>query len=779
LPPVKIGPSRLFPALIATGVIVAVWGARLLRMGSVEQLEWKTFDWRVRVAARSSAPVATNLGFVFMSDESITALNNGSLGYRFGLYWPRQIYGRLVRELSAQGARAVAFDVLFAELRPDHAPVPVSEKEYPDAESFLLRLHPGQAPTKVDGQILFDSDDYLAWQLRRAGNVTLASDKDLHSHDLFRTNAASCGDIPAEQDADGILRRARAFRAYRHWHPAFVQAAEQLGFNLREARIEPGQIILSQPDGAQVKVPLDAQGCFDLADFVGDKIPAGMARRAKPFTEERVWHMGILLAAAELRLDLAKAEVDTRGGRIVLSGTNGVRRVVPIDAGGFFHIDWRLGTADPRLTKEAIESLLLQDQVRRGLRAGELTNRWQGKLVVVGSTATGNDLTDRGSTPIEKSALLVSKHWNVANSVILGQFVQRTGLGTDFLLIALLGAATAFLTWRLHAFAASGSVLLLAAAYTAASVWLYVQHRLWVPLVLPLAGALLIEHVCLVTYRAVFEERERRRVKSVFSKLVSPNIVLELLGSKRLALGGGRREITVLFADVRGFTEFADRGHEQVAQVVRQQGLSGLAAEAVFDEQARETLQTVNLYLATVADLVKRHDGTLDKYIGDCVMAFWGAPTPNAKHALACVCAAIDIQRAIHELNQHRAAENSQREDDNHARAASGLAPQPLLPILTLGSGINTGTATVGLMGSDAHILNFTVFGREINLASRLESLSGHGRILIGEATFQALQRDDPGLAAKCAPLEPVRVKGFREAVKVHEVPWRTQVAPA
>ena len=78
-----------------------------------------------------------------------------------------------------------------------------------------------------------------------------------------------------------------------------------------------------------------------------------------------------------------------------------------------------------------------------------------------------------------------------------------------------------------------------------------------------------------------------------------------------------------------------------------------------IDESARETLETVNLYLATVADAVKKHGGTLDKYIGDCVMAFWGAPTPNEKHALACVRAAIDAQRAIHELNEKRSAQNT------------------------------------------------------------------------------------------------------------------------
>src|SRR5213078_1286350 len=124
--------------------------------------------------------------------------------------------------------------------------------------------------------------------------------------------------------------------------------------------------------------------------------------------------------------------------------------------------------------------------------------------------------------------------------------------------------------------------------------------------------------------------------------------------------GGARREVTVFFSDVRGFTEMTDESHAKAEEYVRERKLSQLEGEAYCDEQAQEVLRTVNLYLGRIADTVKQHEGTLDKYIGDCVMAFWGAPTPNAKHAVACVRAAIDAQKAIETLNQSRAAENRQ-----------------------------------------------------------------------------------------------------------------------
>jgi len=137
------------------------------------------------------------------------------------------------------------------------------------------------------------------------------------------------------------------------------------------------------------------------------------------------------------------------------------------------------------------------------------------------------------------------------------------------------------------------------------------------------------------------------------------------------------------------------------------------------------------------------------------------------------VRAAIDAQRAIYELNLQRAADNKRREKENVNRLTASQAPLPVLTLLALGSGINTGIATVGLMGSDAHILNYTVFGREVNLASRLEGVSGRGRIVISESTYQEIQRLDPELAATCLELPPQEVKGFRDAVKIYEVQWR------
>ena len=746
----KLKPFKRAPVILTVSVLVFVCGVRLLRLDFFERLERMTYDLRARAALHFPAPAATNLAFISIEESSITAVRSGKLGYRFGLYWPRQVYGRLVEELSAQGAKTVAFDVLFGELRRDHPPVQMA-----------------------DGSLM-ESDDFFALQMHRAGNVLLAVEPDLVPPDLFLTNAFTPGDISTEKDSDGVLRRVKAFRFVRRWHPLIENAAQKNGLSLSDILIKKDRIILSLKDGQTLEIPLDENGNMDIKSR---KAVVGQPAKTKPFTDERVWHMGIVLAAQELNLDLDHADVDLPHERIALRGANNVERVVPVDRDGYFYIDWRLKVDDPRLLRAPIENFLLQDKLRLLGQTNGLRDDFRGKLVVVGSAAQGNDLTDHGATPLEKDTLLVSKYWNVANSVITGQFIHHASLPMEFALIIFLGALTAFLTWQMRAFAASAAVLLLLLAYVAAGFYAFVEFRYWLPLVFPIAGAMLVEHLSLVTYRVVFEEREQRRVRSVFSKIVSPDVMNELLGAEKLSLGGTRREVTIFFADVRGFTTLTDEMQQGVADFIREHQIEADVAEICIEESAQETLDTVNLYLATVADAVKKHGGTLDKYIGDCVMAFWGAPTPNEKHASDCVWAAIDAQRAIRDLNERRTTQNTARETENRARLSAGMPPKPPLRALQLGTGINTGLATVGLMGSDAHILNYTIFGREVNLASRLESVSGSGRIIISNTTYNHLLREDPALASTCLEMFPVTVKGIRDAVRIYEVPW--QMPPA
>lgn len=724
----------------AIAVFSPRWWARAVHRHDLFQgLELTLFDWRVRQAADSANALSPKLRLVLAGDSTIQSLRlRYPLGEVFGVTFPRQLYARVLRELGAQGAKVVAFDVLLSDDRPDHPGVSV----------------PGST-NRVS------SDGFFADQIAAHGRVVLGTLADDPPAPRFRDVAHALGGVDSPRDIDGSARRVRAFVDCRYIGSQVINYATKRGLY---AELHPtNSVHLVDPAGERgLVLPVTPDGQVEL--------PMGGARISVPALEHRrVWHMGIVLAAEELGLDLASAKVGAQ--QIVLTGTNGVRRVIATGPGNTMMVDWSVTSSS--VPAQSMELLLYEDRVRQSGRRTNQADLHQGKLVVFGSVATGSNLADIGPTPLAPSDFLVSTYVNVANSLLLDRMVHRWPPWAELGLQLVLSLVAAGLTWRLRLVVAELTVLAIGLAYLGAAIACYVQWRLWVPIVCPLVLGLASNHAAMLVWRVFFEQKERQRVRSVFSRIVAPEVVQELLKADHVGLGGARRKLTVFFADVRGFTEMTDRYQAAAEEHVRRQGFGEAETERYFEQQAREVLDTVNLYLATIADVVKAHKGTLDKYIGDCVMAFWGAPALDPRHAVNCVLAAIDAQRAVHRLNDDRAAENARREEENKARAAAGGPLLPLLQQLSLGTGINTGTMTVGLMGSDAHILNYTVFGREVNLASRLEGVSGRSRIIIGHGTYEELLRHAPELAALCVALEPVTVKGFRDTVRVHEVPWR------
>ncbi len=767
--------SVSIPILLASLVILFTGAAQYLkgnwsRFQFLERLEWLSYDMFLRVAAAQSPPIDSRLAGVFIDDQAIKQLNSGVIRYgteriQFQIPWPRLTYGLLLREMSAQGAVGVGFDILF-------------DQQFP-AESNVVRAITG---------LELSSDEFFAKTIESASNVVLAavgdvqpSQGDVFPADIFRQRGARIGNIFARSDS-GVLRRALPFidRTNRVWHDDVVAISRALELDLSRALVTSNRILIpphvlnTSLEGGSHEIPLNPDGTLNLDD------PQASGQKPFELELERIWHLGILLAASTLKLDLDKAKIEPR--KITVTGPGGVVREIPLDRQGLFYIDWTedsrtLVNRDPTRVLE----LLLWDAERHGkdrenpqreIRSSG-ANSLRGKLVVVGSIGTGNNIADHGATPLEDQALLVTKHLCVMDSMLAGRFVRFFSDRVELILIFGWGVFSAVLSWKLRALTASLAVVLSGVFYVGMSQIIFAHTRYYLPMFLPLFGGLLTNHVVLVTYRVVFEQRERRRLKSVFNRLVAPEVVTELLQAETLNLGGSRRRITVLFADVRGFTEMTDLIQANAEDYVEKNRLGPVEAESYFDAQARETLSTVNLYLGTVADMVKKHGGTLDKYIGDCVMAFWGAPISNARHAVDCVQAAIGAQRALEALNRERSSENRRREKINIERLAVGQPPMSMLPLLTCGTGINTGMVTVGLMGSDSNILNYTVFGRDVNLASRLEGVSGRERIVIGESTYKDLVEYDQELAKQCVELPAERVKGFRKAVKIYEVPWK------
>jgi adenylate cyclase len=224
-------------------------------------------------------------------------------------------------------------------------------------------------------------------------------------------------------------------------------------------------------------------------------------------------------------------------------------------------------------------------------------------------------------------------------------------------------------------------------------------------------------------YQYFIEGREKRKVSKLFGRYVSKDVYSHLMSNPDLAeLGGKRREMTVLFSDIRGFTSVTERGNPE--ELVRQ----------------------LNEYFTRMVDIVFKHRGTVDKFVGDMVMALFSAPVDDTDHAQHAVEAAIEMVRELRELNK--------------GWAARGMAQ------LDIGVGVNSGDMIAGNIGSSS-IMSYTVIGDNVNLGSRLESLNKEykTRIIISDATRARLTGE-----FDIRPLGDVIVKGKSKAVQIFEI---------
>jgi class 3 adenylate cyclase len=775
------------------------------RLDIFDRLECITYDARVRMAANQidSNNISSKLGTMFIEDTIIERINFGSIAVTlapgwdtrdnsesekltFKPPWPRFIYGQMVRELAMQKAKAIGFDIFFSELdrRTDDTDVQVIDNGDTNHVS---------------------SDEFLALQMHAASNVVLATQGELMPRTLFSKVAMDIGNIASTNDY-GVLRRVRAFGFYKSWDERILNMEKPLNLILSKfietnlvEKFETNDVVIlktnrvlkieqvgdsndltsNEPEywdvlllpNGNLKLNKDG-GFWEKGDELG-------ATSIPPYKLERAWTLGVALAAAELGLDLKNPIIEPH--RIILKGPKGVTREIPTDDEHCFYIDWALRWEDIRNRRTPVEfgsvqDVLVRDYDRNVAHDVEIwTNSFKGKLVVIGSVATGNNLTDMGATPLEPYTPLVTKHINVANSILQDRFINKTSTLTTIAIIFILGMISGWITWRAKVVHASIGITIISIIFVVAAFNLYIQQRYWLPIVVPVFGGLIIPHFALLTYRVLFEQKGQRQLKTMFQSIVAPEIVDEVIKSPGILqrLGGERRDISVYFADVRGFTEFTDKATEEALKYIAENKLSEEDEKKYLDKKAGETMETVNLYLGIISGQVKKHRGTLDKYIGDCVMAFWGAPLDQEQHALCAVRAAIDSQRAMFAANQERAKENEKRKEENIAREARNEEPLPMYPLLTLGSGINSGDCIVGMMGSVEHTRSYTVFGREVNLASRLEGVSGRGRIIVSQRTFEEVKKFDPELASTFVELESVKVKGIRDAVRIYEVPWK------
>jgi adenylate cyclase len=547
-----------------------------------------------------------------------------------------------------------------------------------------------------------DSDAALAASVKKAGNVVLLADAVYSGTEGEQALKPAGWKAPAYRLSAGMPERPLVIAPFQ----ALTDGARALGHNY---------------------LPLD---------------PDGPARRMPPFIKQGSQFMPSLGVTAALIAGNVKPEdVTSDESALYLED----RRVPLVQVYDRFDprrkgselamlINYRapalFNGERPYRSFEARHLLVAEDQLLSGDKPLVDPAEFKDKIVFVGVTASG--LVDVFQTPFGREGTMpgVQLHATMADSMLQRLFIHQASDLTA--IVATLGGAVLIgLAASLLPFAGSVTVaLLLTAGWTFYTLQAF-RGGVWLPLAEPLTGIAVALFVG-TAYQYFVEDREKRKVRRLFGRYVSKDVYDQLLEDpSRAELGGARRVMTVLFSDIRGFTSVTEKGDPEA-----------LVAQ-------------LNEYFSRMVEIVFRHDGTVDKFVGDMVMALFGAPLDDAEHAEHAVRAAVEMVRELGDLNRHWAAEGRAQ--------------------LDIGIGVNSGEMIAGNIGSSS-IMSYTVIGDNVNLGARLESLNKNynSRIIISDATRVLLTG-----AYDVQPLGDVVVKGKTRSIAIFEIKVHSPLAAA
>jgi len=345
------------------------------------------------------------------------------------------------------------------------------------------------------------------------------------------------------------------------------------------------------------------------------------------------------------------------------------------------------------------------------------------KIVLVGATAIG--IYDMRVTPFSNVFPGLEIHANIIDNILQQDFLQRPEWARFFDLAAmvLLGLIVGLLVPRVRALPGTAVTIGLLVTYILLCQYLFTHLGAWLNIVYPVGVVLVLTYVCLTVYKYLTEERQKKFIKDAFSTYLAPSVVSQLIKSpEKLVLGGEDRVITAFFSDVQGFTSISER------------------------LTPTQLVELLNEFLTEMTGVILDYEGTVDKFEGDAIIAFFGAPNTLEDHALRACKACIDMQKKLVELRAKWKAEDR--------------------PQLRMRIGLNTGSAVVGNMGSQNR-MDYTMMGDSVNTAARLESVNKiYGTYsIISESTY--IPAKDEIFARE---LDCVNVVGKGEPVGIYEV---------
>ncbi|OHE61063.1 MAG: hypothetical protein A2Z47_12555 [Thermodesulfovibrio sp. RBG_19FT_COMBO_42_12] len=423
-----------------------------------------------------------------------------------------------------------------------------------------------------------------------------------------------------------------------------------------------------------------------------------------------------------LALQTARLSLGLKLDEMVIVGNKGVKLAegvfIPSDERGRMLINY-LGKED------TFKSISASDILNRRVNKEKLRNR----IVLLGTSAIAT--YDLKNTPFSANMSGVEKNATVVQNIVGGEFLKKSKGYIEILVLVLTGLIMGFVLPHLSALKAAvfSSVFLL--GYIVAVQLFFSFMGLWANFIYPAANIMTISLVVTVA-KYFFEEKKAREIRSMFSSYVSPKIVEDLISNPEKAkLGGERKIVTILFSDIMGFTSLSER------------------------RQPEEVVDLLNEYFKEMTDIIFKWDGTLDKFVGDEIMAFWGAPAEQPNHAELAVRCALNMTNKLSEMQEKWMKEGQE--------------------VLDCGIGINTGEVIIGNIGATGKKMDYTIIGDHVNLAARVEKLTRdyNAKIILTEFTISHLNT----LMGKnfighyeLKELDTVKVKGKEKEVKIFEL---------
>jgi adenylate cyclase len=700
---VEVGIAAAVTVLALTVyILVALAGRSFAIFSFLDTVEIRSLDARFK--ARGPRPIDDRIVIVGLDEKTLQKVGSYPIA--------RNYYAQTVDQLSKGGAKVIGFDFDF----------PTPEKN--NAVEALRKLETevtGQASPAVIEKIReiersSDNDAILADSLKRAGNVVLG-------HIFLGEERAKSMDVKAAQDYVYILSD--------HPFPQMRPEKQGSSFDISKAWHDParghdGPVMY----GIEPNLRLLAEAARSYGFFNYNPDRDGIYRRAMSLMRYRdencsnapigecQWYPSLPLEVLKVAEDIKDQSVV---GNIADTGMSSIELgpyTFPTNPDGTFLINY----AGPYKSYPHYSMVDVMD--------GTVPpSTFQGKIVLMGPTAVG--IGDVRAMPFQSSEFMgVELHANVLDNMLHAGdsgrgFLKRGGAQetTDIVFILLFGLGMGFLFSRLKPLQATGSLILAAAAFVEIVYFAFAHWGMWLYLIIP-GGTLVVNYGAITSFRMVFEEREKRKVRKTFERYVSPGVIrlIEADPKKYFKAGGESKELTIMFSDIRSFTTISE-------------GLT-----------PNELVALLNEYLGDMTDLIFKRWGTLDKYIGDAIMAFWGSPFPQVDHAIRACTAALDMSLRLEELNLKWEVEGRRT--------------------LSIGIGVNTGVVNVGNMGSDKRFA-WTVMGDPVNLASRLEGQNKeyHTTRIISEFTHNAVSDH-----FVCRDLDRIRVKGKLKPVRIYEL---------